>query len=194
MITLAALLDGSRVLGLRTAAVAALKETFPEVQVKAWPGKLNVQDMVAKTGILPPAILVAVTGQRPPDSLVSGVADEPVAFTAYVVAENKAVGVPKRLYLGDEIGLALCGALVRLLSTEAGRWDVADAGHPEEVHAQPVFTLAGLDQGTAFFTVTWRQTLHGQGAPWPRAAEGEIAPPAFVPGFPAPGSDWEVPL
>ena len=44
--------------------------------------------------------------------------------------------------------------------------------------------------------VTWRQTVYGQGAPLPLAAEGELAPapPPFVPGFPAPGEDLEVGL
>ncbi len=196
MTTLIELLEASRVFGLRTAAVAKLKAEYPDVQVKAWPGKLNVQDMVAKTGINPPAVLVAVTGQRPPDDLVSGIYDEPVEFTAYVVAENRSIGTPKKVYAGDEIGLALCGGLVRFLKTDAGRWGIDDVGHPDEVRAQPVLTLAGLEQGTAYFTVTWRQTVYGQGAPRPRAAEGELmpAPPVFGPGFPGPGEDLEVPL
>lgn len=189
MTTLLALVEGARAYGLRAAIVDRLKAEYPEVQVKSWPGKLDVSEMVEKTNINPPAILVAVTELQPPDQRIAGQHHRPVAVTAYVVAEDRPLGPERRVYRGDEIALALCDGLLWFLETPAARWGIADVDHPDEARAQPVLTLAGLKEGTAYFAVTWRQTLYGLGVPLDPASEGPLLPPPFGPGPYPPGTD-----
>jgi len=193
MTTLLSLVETSRAFALRTAAVARLAAEFEGVEVKAWPGKLDVQDMVERTGMNPPSILVAVTGQPAFDDRLAGQHDELLDLTAYVVTEDKPLGPARKVYRGDEIGLSLCNGLLRFLATDAARWGIDEAGHPENAKGQAVLTLAGLKQGTAFFAVTWRQTVHGQGRQLPAAFEGPPPPlPTFRDDAAPPGTDLTV--
>lgn len=178
MTTLLQLVAAARPLAMRTAIVTALAAEYPECQVKTHPGKLDIADVDAEDLFRPPALAVAVVAQRPSDERMSGTRDETVDVAIYVVVEDKGFGTPSRLTTRDELGLALCSGLVSFVSQPAvGRWGLADIGYPEEVAARPLLSILSQKRGTAYYVVTWRQTLYAAGTPlW---GDGPAPDPAF---------------
>lgn len=185
MTTLLELLAASRLFAFRTAVVDTLATVFPECEVKAHPGKLDIGDVDAKDIFRAPALAVAITRQPAADGRMSGTRDTPVDVTVYVVVEDLALGDPPRLVTRDELGLALCDGMLAFLAMPAARWGLADIDFPSEAVAQPVFTALSFERGTAYYAVTWRQTLYGLGEPiWDMDSP---TPPAFAPKTILPG-------
>jgi hypothetical protein len=173
--TLAEVLAASRVFALRGAAVAKFAARFPEVAVTPHIGKLDISDVLAKDMFAPPAIAVAATRFDARDRL-SGADDAEAHFTAYVIAENKMIG--GKLVKADELALALCEALLVALSDpDFARWRDDAIGPPEDLLAQPLFTIKAVEKGALYYAVTWRQTLYALAArdAW-TTGEGEGVP------------------
>ncbi len=167
-LTLANLLACSRVIYTRDAVVAALAARFPEVQVKAHPGKLDMADVLAQGTFTAPSIHVAcarlMNDERP-----SGAQDLTLYFRAYVVAENRQIGgTSGPVIKGDEIGYALMVGLLDALQLEdVARWGCRDIGFPVEPQGEPLFTLKTFEKGAVYYVVTWRQTLFREGVVLP---------------------------
>jgi hypothetical protein len=167
MTTVLELLEASRVFELREALVAVCTAAFPECEVKAHPGRLDIGDLDKKDLFRAPSLAIAAIRLRPPDGRSSGLRDLTVEVAVYIVVEDMALGAPPRAFKRDEIGLALCDGVLALLDDESrARWGLADIGFPEEAQAQPLFTVLSFEQGTAYYAVTWRQTLYGLGSPF----------------------------
>ncbi len=165
MTSLAELLGASRVFAFRTAVVNTLTAAFPEVEVKALPARLQIEDLDKEEMFSPPAMAVAVTRIRPAEARMSGLRDVPVEVVVYLIVEDRPVG--DRLAYRDEIGLALCDGLLALLELpEAARWGLADIGMPEDAEAKPVLSVMTETRGTAYFVAGWWQKLYGQGQPF----------------------------
>ncbi|GJD93359.1 hypothetical protein [Methylobacterium iners] len=192
MTTLADLLTTSRAFEYRTAVVDALKAAFSEIEVKALPARLDIADLDRKDMFSPPSFGVAIARIRPAEDRMSGLRDVPVEIVVYVVVEDRLVGDPPRLAYRDELGLALCDAVLALVETPAARWGLPEIGMPEDAEARPILNVMTEDRGTAYFAVTWWQILYAQGQPFmdmespvPLDAMGR----AILPGDP----DWVPP-
>lgn len=189
-LSLAALLEASRLFELRTAIVGACAARFAGVEVKSHPGRLDGDDIAGERNpFVTPSLNVAVVRVQGAEGRLSGHRDVPVEIAIYVVTADQAVG-EHGLVTRDELGLALCdGVLALVEDPDVARWGLTDIAPPELASAGPVFTALSNEKGTAFYAVTWRQTLYTLGHPF-RPMEG--APPAgfspyvYLPGDPPP--------
>jgi hypothetical protein len=179
-LTLANLLACSRVLYTRDQAVATLAARFPEVQVKAHPGKLDMADVLKEGTFTAPSIHIACA-RLINDERTSGAQDLTLHFRAYVVAENRQIGGTQGLtYKADEIGYALMvGVLDALELDEVSQWGCRDIGFPEDAQGEPLFTLKTFDKGTVYYVVTWRQTLMREGVMLPNTGGPFAAQPGW---------------
>lgn len=179
-LTLAELLACSRVIFTRDQVVAALAARFPEVQVKAHPGKLDMADVLKEGTFTAPSIHVACARLHD-DERLSGAQDLTLHFRAYVVAENRQIGGQQGLtYRADEIGYALVVGLLDALKLEyVARWGCRDLSFPEDAQGEPLFTLKTFDRGTVYYVVTWRQTLLREGVLLPNLGGGYAAQPPW---------------
>lgn len=162
-VTTEQMLEQSRVFALRAAIVAALAAHFLDVEVRSHPGKLDMSDVLAKDLFAAPSILIAAT-RLDNDDRLSGSDDLRVHLSAYVVAEDLSIGEPRRLVTRDEIGLALCEAVILSLSDpDFSAWGVMGVGSVENVQWQPLFTARSWEMGTVYYAVTWTQILYALG-------------------------------
>lgn len=159
-VTTAQMLEASRVFALREAIVRRFCERFPDVEAKAHPGKLDMGDVLSRDMFRPPAIAIAAT-RLVNDDRLSGSDDLRVQMTAYVITEDQMIGdEPPRLAKRDEIGIAICEAIVVSLSDdEWASWDLENIAAPDGVESQPLFTMLSYERGTVYYAVTWKQTL-----------------------------------
>lgn len=167
-LTLANLLACSRVITTRDQVVKTFAARFPEVQVKAHPGKLDMADVLKEGTFTAPSIHVACA-RLINDERTSGAQDLTLHFRAYVVAENRQIGgATGPVIKADEIGYALMvGVLDALELEEVARWGCRDVGYPEDAQGEPLFTLKTFDKGTVYYVVTWKQTLLREGVVLP---------------------------
>jgi hypothetical protein len=185
------LIAASRTFALREAIVATLKPLFPECDVRGHMGKLDMADVIAGDSFRAPALSVAITRLRGAEHRMSGLRDVPIECTVYAVTEDQPLGSPPKVYTRDEIGFALCdGVLSVVENPQLARWGLQEIGFPEDASAQPLFTAKTFERGTAYYGVTWRQTLYGLGdAFWDMeslvpAPLPEPAPVVVLPGDP----------
>lgn len=190
------LVAASRLFDLRRAIVATLSWLFPDVQVVAHPGKIDMSDVIAGGVFAGVSMHVAAT-RLPADAGTSaGQMASAVDLAVYVVAEDRSYGEPKRLVTRDEIALALCDALKELLeqpSGSASRWGLSDVGYPVAVEAKPLFTAKSYAKGLVFWAVTWRQDVYRDAPLWDMDSPvpgppPPIPPPVILPGDPVPGA------
>ncbi len=187
-VALSVLLANSRVVAVRNAAVASLGALFPDIQVLAHLGKLDMADVLSAGAFTAPSIHVAAARVKNEDR-TSGDQDFAVHFRAYIVAEEKIVGGLR--YTRDEIGYALMeGLLAALEDVAIPLWTLSEIGLPEDAEGEPLFTMKSFEKGTAFYIVTWRQTLYASGQMLPNLGgqwsydEPAPAPPSptWIPG------------
>lgn len=164
MTALSDLLATSRAFAFREGVLKTLAAAFPEVEVKALPGRLQVEDLDKADMFSPPAMRVTVARIRPAEHRMSGERDVPVEVMVWIIVEDRVVA--NRLAYRDEIGLALCDGVLALLETPAGRWGLDDIGMPEDAEAKPVLSVMTESRGTAYFVAGWWQKLYGQGQPF----------------------------
>jgi hypothetical protein len=159
-VSLATLIEGSRLIALRKAATATFRLLMSDVTVKEHLGRLDISDVIARDFINAPAVLVALTRIKTEDRL-SHSRDVPVEMTAYVIAEDAALGQPPRRFERDEIGYAIGDAVLSVLRSDAkARWGLDDIGYPDGQEMRPVFTMQTFEKGTAVYAVTWSQILY----------------------------------
>lgn len=153
------ILSASRVHEYATAVVATLAERYPEIEVKRHPGKLDIADVVAENIFRTPSIAVAMT-RLLAEQRGSGAEDVTVDVVAYVIVEDKLMGEARGVVYRDELGWAICQAMLGLLNESvAPRWGLNDISAPDHADAKPIFTSKSFARGTAYYAVTWKQTL-----------------------------------
>lgn len=160
VIARASLIGNSRTFALREAIISALKSRFTDIEVRAHIGKLDLGDVIEKAIFNPPTIAIAAT-RMTSDRRLSGADDLTVQLTAYVVAEDLMVSGHR--VNRDELAIAMCEAIVVSLSDpEFAHW-IDGVGDPDDVVAQPLFTMANFQKGVVYYAVTWKQKLYALG-------------------------------
>lgn len=155
------LLDRNPVDHLQKAVVAVLKGKLKGVSVVAHPGKVDLSELVGKAIVAAPGIGIGWSRIRTApmtDMSFSAVVD----FTAYIVAEDKALGnrrVPK-----EAVGIAIGNHLLKLLADiRTCTWGMRGVFPPEAdkpgPELKPFFTIKDASQGTAYYVVTWTQKI-----------------------------------
>ncbi|WP_319775494.1 hypothetical protein [Breoghania sp.] len=165
-IPLSQLIANDRMSVLRDAIVAGLAARLGGVSVKGHPGKLDIYDVVKGDIVQAPGVAVGwsrLQGARQIDmSYVSR-----VDWTAYIVVEDYADTGTRRRTDRDVVGHAIGGEILRMLHDPAvADWGLAGVTLPDGDPApqmKPMFTAQAYERGTAYYAVTWTQTLVDQG-------------------------------
>ncbi|WP_170145873.1 hypothetical protein [Rhodoplanes elegans] len=159
--TIAERLAASRLVGFLPAVEAALKPLFPGVTVRSHPGRIDVSDLIEKDIFLAPMIAVALTRWRGPVG-VGGDWRLGLECAAYVVTEDMASD--GRVTPRQEVAFALSHGILDVLADfTTSRWGLQSITSPEDAEARPLFTSETFAKGSAFYAVTWKQSLIGLG-------------------------------
>lgn len=167
--TLTQIIASTRFEELRKAVVARLAALMTGVNVVEHPGKLDINDVVAKAIVPAPGVAVGWNRMRAPRDL-GGTFSLPVDFVAFIVAEDYAdtAASPPRRVPRDVVANAIGARLLLILSDpDTGSWGLTGITPPAtepEPDLKPVFTMKTAEQATALFAVTWTQGLILQGA------------------------------
>lgn len=167
--TLTQIIASTRFEELRKAVVARLGALMTGVNVVEHPGKLDINDVVAKAIVPAPGVAVGWNRMRAPRDL-GGTFSLPVDFVAFIVAEDYAdtAANPPRRVQRDVVANAIGARLLLILSDpDTGSWGLTGITPPAtepEPDLKPVFTMKTAEQATALFAVTWTQGLILQGA------------------------------
>lgn len=196
---LATLLAGTRIQATRDAIVASLGRLLPGVTVTGHPGKLDINDVVAKAIVRAPGIAVGYTRVRQLGEL-AGSFTVGIDFAAYIVVEDwvDTTSSPPRAMGREVVAHAIGLQLLRILrDPDAGSWGLGGieppAMDPPPAFA-PVFTMKVADQATALYAVTWSQGLVHEGQPFfnygpTPAVAGIGSPEGDADGLPADGAE-----
>lgn len=168
-LTLPEMISASRIDTCQDAIVSTLDALMIGVTVKPHPGKLDFQDVVAKSVVRAPGVGVGwsrIRGARDPEGTFETVID----WTAYIVAEDKA-DIPAKTRMSREaIAFAVGTHILKALhDDDVCHWGLTKVTRPAETPApeiKPLFTAAAYGQGTVYYAVTWRQALIDEGAPF----------------------------
>lgn len=154
------------VFGLQKAICDTLHRLFPDVSVRQHPGKLDVYDVIEGETIAAPAILVGWTAIKTPRD-VSGAYELPIDFAAYIIAEDYADRAQNRAVDRQAIAFAIGSRLLDILQDpDLQCFDQAGVTPPAtkpEPALRPLFTATAHGKGTAYYAVTWQQTIVGLG-------------------------------
>lgn len=178
--SLSQLIASTRFEELRKAIVARLSALLPGVTVVAHPGKLDINDVLAKAIVRAPGIAVGWNRMRAPRDL-GGTFCLPVDFVAYIVVEDYAdtSADPPRRVDRDIVANAIGAQLLLILSDpDTASWGLTGLTTPAtepEPEVRPVFTMKAADNATTVFAATWTQGPILQGVslfdgPTPRVA------------------------
>jgi hypothetical protein len=167
--TLSQMIASTRFEELRKAIVSSLGALMTGVKVVEHPGKLDINDVVAKQIVSAPGVAVGWNRMRAPRDL-GGTFCLPVDFVAFIVVEDFAdtSAQPPRRVSRDVVANAIGSRLLLILSDpDTGSWGLTGITPPAtepEPDLRPVFTMKTAEQATALFAVTWTQGLILQGA------------------------------
>lgn len=167
--SLSEILASTRFEELRKAIVAQLGVLMRGVNVVEHPGKLDINDWVAKAIVSAPGVAVGWNRMRAPRDL-GGTFCLPVDFVAYIVAEDYAdtSATPPRRIFRDVVANAIAARLLLILADpDTGSWGLTGITPPAtepDPEVRPVFTMKTAENGTALFAVTWTQGLVLEGA------------------------------
>lgn len=166
--SLAQLVAASRLEAAKAAIVAGLDALMPDVKVVGHPGKLDVNDVVAKAVVAAPGVAVGWTRIRAPRD-VAGTYSQAVEWAAYVVTEDHADQATKRRIPRETVAHAIGDFLLRILSDpDASSWGLArvtPALADPAPELKPVVTMKAHEGGVTIYAVTWTQVLVDLGEP-----------------------------
>lgn len=155
--TIAQRLEDAALVQFLDAVEATLKPLFPDVTVRQHPGKIDVSDMIEKDIFVPPMIAVSAAHWRLTGD-IGGLWDLSIGAVAYIVTEDMAIG--SKLVRRQEIAHALAQGLLEVLGDlDAQRWGLRAINSPEKVEARPLFTSETFAKGSAYYVLSWEQTL-----------------------------------
>lgn len=165
------LVADTRIAATRDAVVATLGALLPGVTVVKHPGKLDINDVVARAVVAAPGIAVGYTRVRELGD-PGGTFALAVDFAAYLVVEDWVdfdVAPPRttpREVVGHAIGLQL---LRVLRDPDAASWGLVAIEPPAmdpPPALVPLFTVKVEENMTATYAVTWTQALVQEGEPF----------------------------
>lgn len=167
--SLSEIIASTRFEELRKAIVSQLGKLMRGVNVVEHPGKLDINDVVAKAIVSAPGVAIGWNRMRAPRDL-GGTFCLPIDFVAFIVAEDygDTSATPPRRVSRDVVANAIGSRLLLILSDpDTGSWGLTGLTPPAtepEPDLRPVFTMKTAEQATALFAVTWTQGLVLQGA------------------------------
>ena len=154
------------VFAFQTAVCETLKTLFPDIDVKRHPGKLDVFDVIEGETISAPSMLIGWSAIKTPRD-VTGAYELPIDFAAYIVAEDYADREQKRSIDRQQVAFAIGSRLLDILQDPDlqcfGQSKVLPPATKPEPTLRPLFTATAHGKGTAYYAVTWQQTLVGLG-------------------------------
>ena len=166
--TLPSLLNATRLESTKAAIVASLKLLLPGVAVVPHPGKLDINDVLAKAIVSAPGLALGWSRIQAPRD-VGGTFGLPIDWAAYLVVEDYADRSvqPPRSVPREVVAHAIGGQLLRILAdSESASWGLKGLYPPEAEPApemRPLVTMKTAEQATALYAVTWRQVLAIEG-------------------------------
>lgn len=148
-------------LGAAKAAIRGrLNTLLPGVTVVAHPGKIDLSEVVAKAVVAAPGIALGWSRIRV-GRTIDGSYALGVEWTAYVVVEDAVLG--DRRVDRERLGLAIGARLVAILEdADEQTWGIGGILPPESdprPELKPMFTVRDEARGTAYYAVTWTQSL-----------------------------------
>ena len=165
-VTIDALIADTRIGVAREAVVASLGRLLGGVKVVGHPGKLDINDALAKAIVTAPGIAVGYTRVRELAD-VGGTFTVAVDWVAYIVVENYADVANKRAIDREIVAHAIGLQLLRILrDPNASSWGIGSIETPSmdpPPAFTPVFTMTSAEQATALYAVTWTQGLIQEG-------------------------------
>lgn len=166
--TIAQMIAASRLEEARNAVVETLDALLLGVTVTSYPGKLDINDVVAKAVVQAPGVAIGWTRTRA-ETQPGGSFNAPVEWAAYIVAEDFADKASKRRIDRAAVAHGIgCAILEILEDPETSSWGLANIDRPDPDPGPalvPMFTARSYEAGTAYYAVTWRQALWDQGTP-----------------------------
>lgn len=173
---------------LRDAIVAGLKTRIAGVAIEAHPGKLDIYDVISKSSINAPAVLIGWTSIKGPRS-IDGSFTMPVDWAAYIIAEDFADLATSRRIERDVVAHAIGMRLLSLLhDPENSSWGLPGVCPPDGQPGpalKPLFTATAFEKGVSYYAVTWTQGLVDLGPDLVGGATPEVV---------WPGTDQEHPI
>ncbi|MGX5775549.1 hypothetical protein [Methylorubrum zatmanii] len=167
-VTLSEMLASTGLEDLRKTVVARLKALLKGVTVVEHPGKLDINDVLAKAIVTAPGVAIGWVRIREARDLDQGYSLG-IDFVAYIVAENYADQAGKRAFDRTAVAMAIGAQLLLILSDEdTATWGLGGVAPPAAdpgPEMRPVFTMKSADQGASLYVVTWTQWLLRQGRP-----------------------------
>jgi hypothetical protein len=144
----------------KAAMRARLATLLPGVTIVAHPGKIDISEVVGRSVVAAPGVALGWSRIRAA-RIIDGSWSAAVEWTAYVVVED--MSIAGRRVERERLGLAIGGRVVAILE-DAGEqtWGLGNILPPEadpRPELKPMFTVRDLTQGTAYYAVTWTQTL-----------------------------------
>ncbi|PWE52154.1 hypothetical protein DEM27_32665 [Metarhizobium album] len=160
--TLSQLIEADPIAPVQRAIVASLKTLMPGISIMLHPGKVDISELIAKTVVKAPGVGIGWTKAKRA-GISDGHYNVTVDWIAYVVAEAHVVDA-KRVEK-EVVGLAIGAGLLKILSDDtAWTWGRAGVMPPDGAgELKPLFTIADAAQGTAYYAVTWSQTVFALG-------------------------------
>ncbi len=186
-VTLAGMVAATRIDATRQAIVASLTGLLKGVAVVGHPGKLDINDVVAKAVVAAPGIAVGYSRVRELGD-AGGTFALAVDWVAYLVVEDRvdAGQAPPRVVPREIVGHAIGQQILRILrDPNGGTWGLPAIDVPAMDPApelKPVFTLKTDQNMTAIYAVTWTQSLVQEGQPF--FGFGPTPPASPSDGFP----------
>lgn len=168
-LTLPQMIAASRLDALKTAIVATLKPLLPRVTITLHPGRLDINDLLAKAIVAAPGVAIGWTRLRASRE-IGGTYGTPIDLAAYIVTEDYSdtSSTPPRLVARDVVAHGIGSFLLRILhDPDAPTWGLTGITHPLPEPApelRPVVTMKTAENGTAVYAVTWSQATLLEGA------------------------------
>ena len=143
----------------------------------AHPGKVDLSELIARSVVTAPGIGIGWSRIRRA-AILDGSFGAAVEWTAYIVAEAKIVA-GKRVEK-EVVGSAIGAQLLRILSDDlACFWGLTGVLPPAPdaiPELKPFFTIKDTAQQTAYYVVTWTQTIADIGTTLFPTATGRTDP------------------
>lgn len=167
--TLAQMIAASRLEATKAAIVAEMKRLLGGVTVVAHPGKLDINDVVARAVVQAPGVAIGWTRVRA-DRQAGGHYTAPVEWAAYIVVEDRADLATKMATSRETIGHAIGSTILDILADpDVASWGRPGLGLPfgdPPPAFVPLVTMKSMEGGAAVYGVTWTQAAWDEGSPF----------------------------
>lgn len=188
--TLHEMIASSRIEGVKAAIAATLARLMKGVSIESYPGRLDINDVLAKAVVAAPGLALGWTRLRSSRD-VGGTFGIPVDWIAYIVVEDFAdtKAKPARRVGREAVAYGIGAFLLRILAdADTPFWGLTGLSEPMPDPApemRPVVTMKTAENGAAVYAVTWSQLLMFEGKP---LFDGETPTPQ-----PPEGMEFELP-